>query len=146
MTIIIDDGTFVIGNSFVTVDAAEAYHESRGYTIWIDGEDEEKEAALIRAFDFLSVQNWKTTVFENSVPIKIQQAQILGALKELSSPGSLQPDIVTGIKSESLDGVIETEYFKGGTGTLFTAVENMIKPYIITKGTKTKIVRGGGVE
>lgn len=142
MAITIDDGTFAVGNSFVTAREAEAFHEARGYTDWTTSTDDAgKEAALIRAFDFLSVQNWKTDTFETSVPTKVEQAQILGALKELSSPGSLQPDITTGIKSQSIEGAVETEYYSTGEGTLFTVVENLIRPYINQPGIRTSITR-----
>jgi len=142
MTLTIDDGTFEVGNSFATSLEAETYHEVRGYSVWIDGNSEEKEAALIRAFDFLSVQNWKSTTFATSVPIKIKQAQIIGALKELVDSGSLQPDVQTGIKSDSIEGVFETKFFEEGPGTLFTAIENLIRPYINRPGRKTTITRG----
>jgi len=142
MALTIDDGTFEIGNSFVTSIETESYHETRGHSVWVDGDNEEKEAALIRAFDFLSVQNWKSTAFASLVPVKIKQAQMIGALKELSDPGSLQPDVQTGIKSDSIEGVFETKFFEEGPGTLFTAIENLIRPYINRPGYKTTITRG----
>lgn len=142
MALIIDDGTFAVGNSFVTVQAAETFHELRGYTDWTTSADETgKEAALIRAFDFLSVQNWKSTTFTSGVPAKITQAQILAALKELGSPGSLQPDITTGVKSQKIEGAVSTEFFSAGEGTLFSVVENLIRPYINRPGRRTTIVR-----
>lgn len=144
MTIVIDDGTFTVGNSFVTLAEADTYSEDRNNTTWIYGDEPEKEAALIRAFDYLSVQNWISTTFDDEIPTKIEQAQMLGAGKEFDSPGVLQPDVATGIKSEELKDVIETHYFEGGTGTIFSSVVNLITPYINRPGYVTRIVRGGG--
>jgi len=144
MTITIDDGTFTVGNSFVTLAESDTYSNDRNYTTWIDGDEEEKEAALIRSFDYLSIQNWISTTFDDGIPARIEQAQMLGATREFDSPGALQPDISTGIKSEELKDVIETHYFEGGTGTIFSAVENLITPYINRPGYITRIVRGGG--
>jgi len=146
MTITIDDGTFIVGNSFVTLAESDIFSTDRGYTTWVDGDEEEKEASLIRAFDYLSVQNWKSTAFTSNIPPKIEQAQIIAAIREFDSPGVLQPDISTGIKSEALDGVLETHYFESGSSTIFSGVENLITPYINRPGYKTRIVRGGGGE
>jgi hypothetical protein len=146
MAITIDSGTFEVGNSFVTVAESNTFATDRGYSDWVDGDDEDKESALIRTFDFLSVQNWKSTTFDDSVPIKIKNAQCLGAIRELDTLGSLQPDVDTGIKSESIDGVLETEYFAGGPGQVFSSVENMISPYLNKVGCRTNIVRGGGTQ
>ena len=145
MTITIDDGTFEVGNSFVTILEADTYAVDRGYTTWAAATEALKEMALIRTFDYLSVQNWKTTAFTTEIPVKVKNAQCLGAIKELAESGALQPDVTTGIKSESIDGVLETEYFEStGTGIVYSAVENLISPYINKVGFKTRLVRGGG--
>jgi len=146
MTIIIDDGTFEVGNSFVTLVESNTFATDRGYSDWEDGDTEDKEAALIRTFDFLSIQNWKSTTFDDGIPVKIEQAQCLGAIRELETSGALQPDVATGIKSESIDGVLETEYFASGAGQVFSAVENMIGAYLYKSGSKTRMVRGGGAQ
>ena len=145
MSLIIDSGTFLVGNSFATVIEADGFHADRQNTDWAAATTIQKEAALIKAFDFLSVQNWKSDAFTVSVPLKIKNAQCIGALKEVGTPGSLLPDITPGIKKEAIDGVNETEYFAGGgAGTVYTAVENMIRPYLKKVGMRMKIVRGGG--
>jgi hypothetical protein len=145
MTIIIDDGTFLIGNSFVEISTADTFHASRLNTNWSSATEAQKEAALIRAFDFLSVQNWATDAFSSGIPLKIQNAQCIGALKEVEASGALQPDLTPGIKKESIDGVVSTEYFNedsGGGGVVYTAVENMIKPYLRRPGMQRMLVRG----
>jgi hypothetical protein len=143
MTITIDDGTFLIGNSFVTVLMADAFHEARQNTAWFAASEAQKEAALIKAFDYLSVQNWTSTAFSTEIPLKIKNAQCIGALKELEEAGALQPDVNPNIKMESIDGVMETEYFEGsGSAIIPTAVMNMIKPYLKRPGMNMTMVRG----
>jgi len=147
MALIIDTGTFLVGNSLVTVAEADAFHSIRQNQAWELAALYVKEAALIKAFDFLSVQNWKSDAFESGVPLKIKNAQCIGALRELDSPGALQPDVTPGIKKEAIDGVNETEYFENsGSGVIHTAVENLIKPYMKVSGLRMRmrIVRGGG--
>jgi len=139
----IDNGTFAVGNSFVTLSEADEYHNIRQNTDWFDKTNAQREAALIKAFDFLSVQNWTTTAFSSGVPAKIKSAQCIGALKEATSPDALQPDISSSVKKESIDGVMETEYFEGsGSAAIITAVENMIRPYIKKPGMRMTMVRG----
>lgn len=142
MALIIDDGTFEVGNSLGTIDEADAYHLLRGNTAWATAESADKESAMIRSFDFLSVQPWSSTAFDNGIPIKVKQAQFVGALKELAGSGSLQPDAKSGIKKESIAGAIEKEYFEGGDVTIYSAVENLIQPYTRVAGRKVKMVRG----
>lgn len=142
MTITLDTGTFEVGNSLISIAEADEYYVSRGYTAWTElSDDAKKEAALVRAFDFLSVQNWRTDTFTAGIPAKIKQAQCIAALRELSSPGSMQPDRTTGLKMESVDGVFEKQFFEGGGSESHTAVNNLILPYLVRAGVKTRIVR-----
>jgi len=145
MALILDVGTFLVGNSLATIEEADAFHLSRQNDSWATTALLAKEAALIKAFDFLSIQNWKSDTFTSGVPLKIKNAQCIGALKEIGSPGTLLPDISPGIKKEAIDGVNETEYFaSGSSAVIHTAVENMIKSYLKKVGMRMKIVRGGG--
>ena len=151
MALIIDDGTFLVGNSFIELEEADAFHLDRVNTEWIDADPDVKEAALIRMFDFLSVQPWKSTAFSDEIPLKVRQAQCVGAAKELTESGAMQPDLSQGIKAETLEDVVSVEYFEGGAGngTLFTAIENLIAPYLISdtiiSGTgRMRLVLGGG--
>lgn len=149
MTITIDDGTFLVGNSFVTIEEADAYHTDRLNSDWVAAEESTKEAALIRAFDYLSVKNWLSTAFSDGIPIRVENAQCVAALKELQATGALQPDITPGLKKKEIDGVISTEYFESSVaagGTIYTAVENMIEPYLATSAASSRrtitLVRG----
>ncbi len=136
MTITIDDGTFLVGNSFCTLIEADTYHTDRSTTAWIDVTitDAEKEAAIIKSFDFLYVQDWVTDTFLTEIPVKIKRAQIVAAEKELSSPGSLQEDEDSNLKRKRIEGIIEKEYFSKSlsSATVFTEIMNLISPYLNT--------------
>ena len=142
MALTIDDGTFEVGDSFVTLEEADIYHSDRDNPEWAKLSVQKKEAVLIKAFDYLTVQNWSSTAFTTAIPARVKQAQCLGGLKESLTPDSLQPDIETGIKSKEIDGVLSTSYFEGGSSTINTAIENLIRPYISIPGVKTTLVRG----
>lgn len=147
MTLTIDSGTFEVGNSLVTLEYAYSYHEIRGNLAWVDKSDEKQEAFLIRAFDFLSVQNWASGTFLAGVPKKIKDAQCLAAFKEMEQDNALQPDYNPTVKRERIEGVIETEYFgRGETDSMAaappTAVMNLIKPYLKYPGMSMTLSRG----
>jgi hypothetical protein len=143
MALIMDDGTFAVGNSFVTLIFADAYHADRNNTTWASKSETEKEAALIKAFDFLSVQNWKSDTFDSDIPAKIQKAQCIGALREADAANSLQPDANPAVKRELIEGVIETEYFANSTPSVApTEVQNLIRPYLRYRGMQMTLSRG----
>ena len=134
MTISIDDGTFLTGNSFITFNEAENYHVDRSTEAWIDTTitDEEKEAAIIKGFDYLYVQDWLAGVFDIEVPAKVKRAQIIAAEKELSRPGILQEDQDSNLKRKRIEGVIEKEFFSMNktSATIFTEIQNLLKNYL----------------
>ena len=134
MTIIIDDGTFTLGNSFITLEEAENYHVDRATPSWIDTTktDEDKEAAIIKGFDYLYVQDWLAGVFDIEVPAKVKRAQIIAAEKELSRPGILQEDQDSNLKRKRIEGVIEKEFFSmtKTSATIFTEIQNLLKNYL----------------
>jgi hypothetical protein len=52
--LIVEDGTIIAGaNSYITLANADAYHDARGNSTWIDAEEKEREEALIKATDYL---------------------------------------------------------------------------------------------
>jgi hypothetical protein len=137
----IDDGTFTVGNTFVDLLDADDYHELRLTEDWIDSEvtDSQKEAALVRAFDYLKVQDWASDAFTVEIPIKVIEAQCVAAGKELSSPGRLQSDVDSNVKRKRIEGAIETEYFSKNlvSQTVFTEIQNLIAPYLSSNQTTT---------
>ena len=134
MTLTIDDGTFTIGNTFLSLDDIDEYHAQRLTAPWSTSTDNDaKEAAIIRAFDYLSVQNWTINAFDDGIPTRVCAALCVAANKELESNGILQADQQKNIKRKRIEGAIETEYFsqKISNETVFTEINNLIKPYIV---------------
>jgi len=133
MTLTIDDGTFATGNTFLDLADIDDYHTARLSSPWVtETSDESKEAAIIRAFDYLSVQKWKIDAFESGIPSRVESALCVAANKELASPNVLQADQKNNIKRERIEGAIETEYFSKDkqSTTIFTEINNLIAPYI----------------
>lgn len=60
MAIIIEDGTMPEGaNSYATIEICDQWQAERGSTVWLAGVDKErKDAALIRATDYLNGLKW----------------------------------------------------------------------------------------
>lgn len=139
MALTVEDGTGLAdADSFVSVAAADAYHDARGNTAWVSSSspaDEDKEQALRRASYFLSnsyswqgypvngrsqALAWPRTgvtdaedyaVPSTSVPREIADATCEIALRELVSPGAMNPDVTLSaqVKREKVD-VLEVEY------------------------------------
>ena len=141
----VDDGSFEVGNTFVSLIDATAYHTLRQTEVWIDSEmtDVLREAALVRSFDYFKVQDWADGVFDVSIPDRVIQAQCVAAAKELESPGTLQADVSSNVKRERIEGAIETEYFSKNLSsqTIFTEIQNLIKPYLETSQTQPVAVQ-----
>lgn len=142
MPLAIDNGTFT-GNTFISLINADFFHEDRGNSLWTEETDDaKKESALIRAFDYLSVQRYISTAFDAGVPAAFEKAQCIGALKELESPGILQSDREIGVKVKTIEGAIENQYYEFGQQTIFTAIENLLRPYLFVPARTRQLVRG----
>ena len=74
-----------------TITEAEVYLVARGDTTWEDADDEDKDHALQRSWDYLRGLAWRSGVFDTELPDDVKSAQIVGALEELKSPGVLLP-------------------------------------------------------
>ena len=149
MALTIDDGSFEVGNTFTTAIATDDYAELRAVSSWIDSTDDDaKDAAMIRAFDYLKVISWSSTAFTSGVPARIVEAQMVAAIKELAKPGVMQPTEESNLKKQIIGGAIEKEYFEAGrfSGTIHNDILNLIKPYLLstestTSGTTRYLVR-----
>lgn len=150
MALTVETGAVVAGaNSYVSVADANAYHLARGNTMWT-GDDGVKEAAILRAMDFIESRAWKgqKTAYGNqlcwprtgvvdregfdvpadTVPPGVVIALYEAALRELVTPGCLAPDLARGgrVLSESIAGM-STTYAQGApAGTTFAAITNAL--------------------
>ncbi|WP_457302466.1 DnaT-like ssDNA-binding protein [Phyllobacterium sp. P5_D12] len=140
MALIVETGTgSSTANAFWDAASIGTYHTSHGNAAWI-GADTLKEAAIIRATAFLSNsyqwQGYKRNgrpqalawprvdvvdcegwgVAFDEVPIEIKYATAEIALRELITPGSMNPDFTASeqVKREKV-GELEVEYLNSNT-------------------------------
>lgn len=139
MTLTVEDGTGLANaDALISVDYADTYHDNRGNSTWVSTSspaDEDKEQAIRRASAFLrdsfkwqgypisgrsQAMAWPRsgvvdgngyTVAADGVPDEIQRACAELALRELVTPGALNPDVTLSdtIKREKI-GPLEFEY------------------------------------
>lgn len=151
-------------NSLCSVADADAYHAARKNAAWAALANDDKEANLIKATDYLGQvygQRWKGVrtsslqaldwprydawangypVASDSVPVAVANACAEMALRAIANP-SLAPDVAR-LKKRVKVGPIETEYVDGSTGlTRYTAVDNMLAAYLSSNGSMIKLVR-----
>lgn len=152
--LIVEDGSIVSdANSYVDYDYVTAYHALRGNSAWAAGTVLDQQYAIIRAtqaIDSLYKGKWKGSQTEygtqelewprtgvkvgtndvagDIIPAALKKAVAEAALKELSTPGTLTPDLDRGgeIKRIKAD-VVEVEYMDGANATTtFTAIDGLI--------------------
>lgn len=145
--LIVEDGSVVTGaNTYASLATLTDYHVARGNTAWAEATAADQEAAVLRAMAFIEGLPWlgRKTAYTNplrwpradvvddegydipsdDVPAGVVQALAEAALRELTSPGVLLPDMERGgqVKREKID-VLETEYADGApSSTTVTAV------------------------
>lgn len=147
MALIIEEGSFTDEDavSFIEISYADNYHSLRANSFWNAATDINlKEAALIRAFDYLMTRNWRPGIFLNEVPDAIKKAQAEGALRELAVPGSLSPDRKRAdfVKKKTID-IIETIYTDDARDS-FEKIDAYIAPFLnIVRKKITRILYRG---
>ena len=136
MALIVADGTnYKTANAYVSVADADAYHTLRGNAAWT-GDNQAKEDAIIRATDYMDSLMWMglrrynrdqlldwprsgvyddegNTIKDTEIPREIPDACAEIALREIVTPGVMQPDVVSSqaVSREKID-VIELQYAK----------------------------------
>jgi hypothetical protein len=156
---IVENGSIVAGaNSLVDVAYANTYHLDRGNTGW-DGSDAVKQAALIKATDYIQEQysfrgelvqpdqtlNWPRygipTIPYDIIPDRLKQAVCILALEVMKTP--LNPSIPPNgqVKFKKVD-VIETEYFAAtSTTTKRPAVDGLLRQFLTGSAINASVVR-----
>lgn len=173
MALIVETGSIVPGaQSYASVQDADTYHEQFGNSTWA-GSAEVKEAALRRAtrfidsfyrYGFQGTKMQPTQPLEwprfnvrdpssgwfldpSPLPVALVQATCEAALRELVSPGALQPDLERGgaVQSKSVAaGPVSTTtvYATGASGrTVYTVLDEMLSALLTGMGS-SRLVRG----
>jgi len=170
MSIIVEDGTRTAAgaNSYASVATVDQHFAARGNTDWT-GTSQAKEAAILRAMDWLEAQpfiglpllgpvgavnrqplQWPRVdavsqgyeFLSNEVPAGVVRALCEGALIELLTPGALAPELDRGgmVQSEKVD-VIETTYAPGApAGTVYSVLRAALRG-LVRSGDTVALVR-----
>jgi len=127
-----------------TIVEADAYQAARGNTAWAAAEDADKTIALQRAWDYLRGLTYKPDVFDTELPEDIKSAQIVGALAELSSPGTLLPTLTSGnyLTKKNIAGVIIKEYASGAPASAQLIEMQALLSIYIYASSGIELVRG----
>jgi len=159
-------------SAYGTLAEANAYHLSRGNTLWA-GTDEAKDIARLRGSEYVDAtyraqfpgwptgdrsqlrewpRNWAYDIYHNDIPAtevprEVKESSYEAALRELVTPGSLQPDWnpANQNKREKVD-VIEVEVEKmaiyGPTSVLpiVNIIRGIIRP--VLTGSSLSMIAG----
>ena len=162
MAFVIEDGSIVTGaNSYVSLAEANTFHSDRGNASW-SGTNSVKEAALIRATDYVEQTysdkwlgepvyphqslSWPRenvpNVASDEIPDKLKQAVCVLALEAMTA--DLNPALARGglVKREKVD-VIEVEYMDGAKSeTKRPAIDGMLRGFLsLSSAINRKVVR-----
>jgi hypothetical protein len=163
VTMVVEDGTGLANaNSYGSDAEAFAYHEARGNAGWAAPSSPSADAhlsALIRATSYIdgrygtrfpgtrlngrdqalqwpredAVDEDGFEVEDDEVPAEVKRATFEAALRELASPGSLNPDVTMTdrVKREKVD-VIEVEYSQSTSAEDSIPIINVIEDILAT--------------
>ncbi len=155
MAFIVEDGTIVEdANSYVTEAEFDYYCDSLGK----DPDDGDVEQALVRGTQAIDARyrarypgtraegrdqslEWPRTeatdingfdIDEDEIPQEVKDAVCEAALRELTEPGSMLPDLERGGNIKRLKaGSVEVEYGAGATATTkYTAIDGILSSLI----------------
>ena len=127
--------TTILDITSATTAEADVYHSERGNSAWA-GDATVKDPALIRSWDYIVSLRWKVGIFDGDVAdlatTAAKSAQIVGALRELVTPGTLQPDLSQAdyLESKTLPGIKKTFKSSAPAGVQFTEIKALLRPYV----------------
>lgn len=169
MALVVEDGSgLATADSYVSVEQATAYHAKRASAAWTSATDAQKEAALIRASDYVTAfytfAGSRTTTGQRlawprlgiaGVPEAVKMATAELALRALA--GDLAPDNTssttltgTGALIEKKIGPMTLKWDKTGssttvksTGPRFPLVDALLAPLLVQGigGSMVKLAR-----
>lgn len=165
MTLVTESGAGLAdAESFASVDFATAYHAARSNTAWAPATDDDKEAALRKATEYLQQTyglRWKGermlstqaldwprwgAIVDNvetgydSVPDAVQKACASLALRALTA--SLAPDIERETSSERVEGAVTVTYREGAPAYVrYREIDGLLARYLRTGNSGLLVTR-----
>lgn len=128
-----------------TTDTADDYHDLRGNSTWVDGDETLKEQAIQRARDWLRGLSWKDDVFDTELPDRVTSAEIVAAFEEFKSSGVLQPMLDSGnfLEEKSIAGVIKKKFRSNAPPKKeFLEINSLLQPFLLNAGAGVELGRG----
>jgi hypothetical protein len=120
-------------DSFVSLDQANAYHQSMGNAAW-SGADEAKEAALRRATQY--VRSHYRLRADALAPVHRNVAEATAELALRALTGELYADVDSALVVEETVGPITTKYaHRAGGQKRFAIVDDLLAELIVGAGT-----------
>ena len=163
--LIVEIGTTKVhsANSYTSLASADQYFELRGATDWVNGDDDLKEASLIKACNLMELMDWKGLkslwnqplewprrmvvdkngyfVSATGIPLQIKWIQMEFAYRYFSGNDPFPDQDVTGsIVRERVD-VIEVEYERGAEQIPYQPYIDTLLRYWIKSINSLEIVR-----
>jgi hypothetical protein len=151
MAFTVENGTGLAGaNAYISADDADDYHEMRRNTAWDDLDDDEKEAAILKATDYMdAAYSWagdrststqalgwpRSGVVADGVSLASDElpAALVRACAELAlraSSSDLAPDVPR-LKSREKVGPIEVEYDPHARAyTTYRLIDSILAPLL----------------
>ncbi len=122
----------------ISLEDCSGYHTARLNSAWTDATQEGQQAAIIRAWDYIRVQPFRTDIdiFADGIPEDVTQAGYEAALIEIQAPGALLKTETE--KSQILEkriDVITTKYMAGAK-TVYHKLNSLLAPYLEAPGIK----------
>ena len=122
----------------ISLEDCTGYHQARLNTPWTDATQEGQQAAIIRAWDYIRVQPFRTDIdiFTDGIPEDIKQAAYEAALIEIQAPGELMKTETkeSNVIQKRID-VISTTYLAGAK-TVYHKLNSLLAPYLEAPGIK----------
>lgn len=148
MAFTVEDGTIVASaNSYLSVEAADTYHTDRGNTTWTDATTAAKQAALIKATDYL-VQTyrtrWKGIRVDTDQTLDWPRAGVL--IEDYFEPQSgPRPALFPGLTFVLGDDVVPEEVKKSTAELALIALTTDLNPSL-ERGGDIRRLKAGSVE
>jgi hypothetical protein len=125
-------------NSLVDLTYADSYFLMRGNAAWAALTTVLKDGAMVRAYDYLMVLDWKAGTFDEETPDALCKAQCEAAVREAAQPGCLQADLTKEdyLTSDTV-GPISNTYREHKAGGNFPIINRLIAPYLAGGSSST---------
>ena len=154
-----EDGTGLAGaNSYTDIEFADEFHDLRGNAAWTGATGPQKEAALVKATDYIDQKYeflgqpahetqalaWPRIVdrIDHGVPAKIKQATAQLALEALSAELNPNSPAAGQVKRVRIEGAVEKEFFETRNGTIVRrAIDGLLRGLTARAGWNVPVVR-----